>query len=125
MSLVQENQELRARVASLEEQVARLMPKPPMPQLEQNRISVQQSFYEIWSIVNGRRGSHPIIAPSLKRAQEEAAFVARGHLLDDFGHRAPSRPIYELADGESLDDVTTDGLFIARRTVDGDHQVRF
>lgn len=49
------------------------------------------------------------------------------YLLDDQGHRAPSKPIFELEDGESLDDAAQhgDGLYIAKKTVDGDHHLNF
>lgn len=125
MSLAKENAELRARLATLEAQVAKLMPKPVVPPPEQNSIKVSQTYWEIWTVCNGRRAPTPIIAASLKRAQEEAAFVARGHLLDYEGHRAPSRPIYELAPDESLDNVAGDGLYITKKTLDGDHMVHF
>jgi hypothetical protein len=109
MSLAQENQELRDRIARLEAQVEKLTPKPAAPPAEQSIVKVSQTFWEIWSIVNGRRGAHPICAPSLVRAQEEAAYVARGDLLDQSGRRAPSRPIYELEPDESLDDAARHG----------------
>jgi hypothetical protein len=86
---------------------------------------VTQSYWEVWSICNGRRGAHPICAPSLKKAQEEAAHAARGALLDYNGNRAPSRPIYELADDETLDDAVGDGLYITKRTVDRNCQLNF
>jgi hypothetical protein len=92
---------------------------------EQNRTKVSQTFYEVWSIGNGRHGAHPICPPSLKKAQEEAAHAARGALLDYNGNRAPSRPIYELADDEALDDAVGDGLYITKETVDGNHQLNF
>ena len=46
-------------------------------------------------------------------------------MLDYEGHRAPSRPIYELADGETLDGAVNDGLYITKKTVDGNHQLNF
>jgi len=102
--------------------VARQSRAPPP---EQNPIRVPRTYWEIWSIVNGRRGAHPICAPSLVKAQEEAAYLERGNLLAD-GHRAPSRPIFELELGESLDDIVAgDGLYITRRTVDGSASLNF
>jgi hypothetical protein len=112
----------------LEAQVESLMPKPvAAPPSEQSVVKTRQTFWEIWSIVNGRRGAHPICAPSLVRAQEEAAYVARGDLLDNFGHRAPAKPIFELTDGETLDDAIRhgDGLYITKKTIDGSCQLNF
>jgi hypothetical protein len=126
MSLAQENQELKARLAILEAQVAKLTPRQPEP--ERPAVKVTQSFWEIWSVCNGRRGGHPTCAPSLVRAQQEASYLARGDLLDNSGRRAPSKPIYELEPDEDLDDAIQrvgDGLFISKKTVDGSQTLNF
>jgi hypothetical protein len=89
---------------------------------------IRQTFYEIWSVCNGKRGGSPTCAPSLLRAQELASDLARGNLIDHLGHRAPAKSIFELEDGESLDDAIKhvgDGLFISRRTIDGSQTLNF
>jgi hypothetical protein len=70
--------------------------------------------------------ANPTVAPPLVQAPRPAE-RRDGDLLDNRGHRAPSKPIFELEDGESLDDAIRhdDGLYITKKTVDGSHQLHF
>ena len=72
--------------------------------------SVTRTHYEIHRYRNGKFVGHPIPVASLREAQEEAAYMARGNMLDDKGNRAPGVPVFELDEGEPEED----GLVIRR-----------
>lgn len=73
--------------------------------------SVTRTHFEIHRYRAGEFVGHPIPCATLKEAQEEAAHMARGNLLDDKGNRARGVPVFELDDGEQPEE---DGLYILR-----------
>jgi hypothetical protein len=75
------------------------------------RAERDATHFEIARFINGKFVGQPLPCASLREAQEEALYLARGNLLDDKGTRAPGLPIFELDDGEEPDE---DGLYIRR-----------
>jgi hypothetical protein len=76
-----------------------------------NAPSVTRTSFEICRFINGKLQGQPIPCATLKEAQEEANWLARGDLLDDKGTRAPGLPTFELDEGEEPG-ADEDGLFI-------------
>jgi hypothetical protein len=69
---------------------------------------IQRTHFEICRFINGKLQGQPIPCATLKEAQEEAAYMGRGDLLDDKGNRAPGLPVFE---GEEPEE---NGLYIRR-----------
>jgi len=79
-------------------------------------MTVTTTTFEIWAIADGRIGNSPVdVCVSLTAAEKEAAYRARGDLLDTFQNRKPSRLIFILADGEVLRPDMADGLYIKKK----------
>jgi hypothetical protein len=79
-------------------------------------MTVKTTTWEIWGVTDGKVGNYPCdTCVSLKHAEKESAYRARGDLLDTFHNRKPSKPIFVLGDDEVLRDGLPDGLYIRKK----------
>lgn len=78
-------------------------------------MTIKTTTFEIWGISDGKVGNFAIdTCISLKRAQESASHFARGDMINE-SEWGPSKPIFELADGEVLRPGMSDGLYIRKK----------
>jgi hypothetical protein len=78
-------------------------------------MTIKTTSWEVWCRAGGRLASFPAdIAPSSETARQSAEWLARGNMISAT-EREPPRAIYELEEGERLEDVIEDGLIIFKR----------
>jgi hypothetical protein len=75
---------------------------------------VLRTHFEICRYSGGKLVGQPLPVATLREAQEESAYMARGNLIDERGNREPSMPVFELDDGEEPGQDDPEGLYIKR-----------
>ena len=73
---------------------------------------IVRTHYEISRYRAGELIGSPFPCATLQEAQTEAAYMARGNLLNDRGDREPSLLVYELDEGEMPTRDDPEALYI-------------